>query len=291
MTAFNVDAAAGTWNAAPGNNYVLNPGYEADRVSQTDVAGWTSTGTGYGNASGSHAPGNFHFHHSNNGSYTATTHQLVTGLPVATYKLSVWFKSSGGQPTAQIFARSFGGEELDADVNSAQANWTQAVITNIVVTNGQCDVGLYSVANANQSVDIDDWSLTISAPPPPTGLVATSGNGQVPLNWNAALGATGYNVKRSTTDGGPYSVIGSSATNNSTDNTVVNGTTYFYVVSATNSLGESPDSAQVSVVPSAGPIILAASANPNPVFPGDNVTISATATPQDNPIAEITVDA
>ncbi|HEU6447583.1 MAG TPA: autotransporter-associated beta strand repeat-containing protein [Verrucomicrobiae bacterium] len=291
VTAFSLDAAAGTWSIAPGNNYILNPGYEADRVSQTDVAGWTSTGTGFGNVSGSHNPGNWHFHHSNSGIYTATTHQVVTGLPSATYKLSVWYKSSGGQPTAQIFARNFGGDELDADVSVAQADWTQVVITNIVVTNGQCDVGLYSVANANQSVDIDDWSLTISAPPTPTGLNATSGNGQVPLNWNVALAATGYNVKRSTTDGGPYVTIASTATNNFVDNTVVNGTTYFYVVSATNTLGESPSSAQVSVVPSAGPIIVAASANPNPVYPGQNVTINATATQQANPIAEITVDA
>ena len=168
VTAFDLDVAAGTWSFAPGNNYILNPGYEADRVSQTQVAGWTSTGTGFGNVSGSHSPGNWHFHHSNDGAYTATTHQLVTGLPAASYKLSVWYKSSGGQPTARIFARNFSGEELNADVNVAQANWTQAVITNIVVTNGQCDVGLESVANANQFVDIDDWSLTTSAPPTPT---------------------------------------------------------------------------------------------------------------------------
>lgn len=291
VTAFDLDAVTGNWSIAPGNNFILNPGYEADRVSQADVAGWTSSGTGYGDISGSHNPGNWRFHHYNTGIYTATTHQLVTSLPAATYKLSVWYQSSGGQPTAQIFARNFGGAELDANVNIAQSSWTQAVITNIVVTNGQCDVGLYSVANANQSVDIDDWSLTISAPPTPTGLAAASASGQVPLNWNSALNATGYNVKRSTTDGGPYVTIASVPTNNFTDTTVLNGTTYFYVVSATSALGESQNSAQVSVVPSAGPIIQSASANPNPADPGQNVTISATATPQNFPIAAITVDA
>jgi autotransporter-associated beta strand protein len=291
VTAFNLDAAAGTWSVAPGNNFIVNPGYEADRVSQTSVAGWTSSGTGFGNISGSRSPGNWHFHHSNNGTYTATTHQLVTGLPAATYKLSVWYQSNGGQPIAQIFARDFGGMELDANVNTAQASWTQAVITNLVVTNGQCDVGLYSVANANQSADIDDWSLTVSAPPPPAGLIAASGKGQVPLDWNAAPAATGYKVKRSTVDGGPYTTIASVATNHFTDTTVLNGTNYFYVVSATNALGESPDSAQISVVPSAGPIILGAAANPNPIYPGENVTISATVIPQDQPIAEITLDA
>ena len=71
---------------------------------------------------------------------------------------------------------------------------------------------------------------------------------------------------------------------------MINGTTYYYVVSATNSLGESPNSSQISVVPSAGPIISAASATPNPVFPGQNVAISATVTAQAYPIGSITVD-
>ena len=97
-------------------------------------------------------------------------------------------------------------------------------------------------------------------------------------------------MKRSTTNGGPYTIIATPTVNNYTDTTVLNGTTYYYIVSATNALGESPDSAQVSVVPSAGPIITTASANPNPVFPGQNVSISATVTAQANPIGAITVD-
>ncbi|MCA1607668.1 MAG: hypothetical protein LC775_19875, partial [Acidobacteria bacterium] len=43
------------------------------------------------------------------------------------------------------------------------------------------------------------------APPAaPTGLTATAGNAQVALSWTASSGATSYNVKRSTTSGGPY---------------------------------------------------------------------------------------
>jgi autotransporter-associated beta strand protein len=290
LTQYALDAAAGTSSVLPGNNYILNPGFEADRVSQTNVAGWNSTGSGFGNASGSHNPGNWHFRHSNISAYTATTDQLVSGLTNGTYTLSAWYESSGGQATARIFARNFGGSELDANLNTAQASWTQVTIPKISVTNGQCDVGLYSVASANQSVDMDDWSLTIAGPPPATGLTATSGNAQAILNWASATGATAYKVKRSTTSGGPYAIIATPAANNYTDTNVSNGTTYFYVVSATNSLGESPDSAQASVVPSAGPIIVTASANPNPVFPGQNVTISATVTAQANPIGTLTVD-
>jgi beta-glucanase (GH16 family) len=93
-----------------------------------------------------------------------------------------------------------------------------------------------------------------SIPDAPTGLSATAGGTQVVLNWSASSGATNYNVKCSTTNGGPYTTIGSTATTSYTNTGLANGTTYYYVVSAVNSFGESPDSAQISAtttVPSA----------------------------------------
>jgi trimeric autotransporter adhesin len=93
-----------------------------------------------------------------------------------------------------------------------------------------------------------------SAPPPPTGLVATAGNLQVALTWNASAGATGYNVKRSTSSGGPYSTIAPNVVpTNYTDTTVANGTTYYYVVTALNGPDESGPSNQASALPSAPP--------------------------------------
>ena len=97
---------------------------------------------------------------------------------------------------------------------------------------------------------IDDYFTIIKngggggAPPAPTGLVATPGNSQVALSWNAATGAATYNVKRSTTSGGPYSPIQTGVTTTSfTDTTVSNGTTYYYVVSGVSSGGqEGPNS-------------------------------------------------
>jgi endo-1,4-beta-xylanase len=91
-------------------------------------------------------------------------------------------------------------------------------------------------------------------PPAPTGLTATAGNGQVMLSWNAASGATGYIMKRSTTSGGPYTVIANNLTATSFTNTgLSNGTTYFYVASAVNAGGESANSAQVSATPQGPP--------------------------------------
>ncbi len=49
-------------------------------------------------------------------------------------------------------------------------------------------------------------------PAAPTGLTATAGNGQILLSWTSVSGANSYNVKRSTTSGGPYTIIASPAT-------------------------------------------------------------------------------
>src|SRR6266700_270214 len=87
-------------------------------------------------------------------------------------------------------------------------------------------------------------------PPAPTGLAATAGNQQVVLAWTASSGATLYTVKRSTTSGGPFAQVGLPTTPGFTNTGLTNGTTYFYVVSALNSAGESPNSAQVSATPS-----------------------------------------
>jgi len=93
---------------------------------------------------------------------------------------------------------------------------------------------------------------TTTAPGAPTGLTAVAGNLQVGLTWSASTGATSYNVKRATTSGGSYTQVATTTLTNDTDTGLTNGNTYYYVVSAANSAGESANSAQVSATP-AGP--------------------------------------
>ncbi len=86
-------------------------------------------------------------------------------------------------------------------------------------------------------------------PTAPTGLQATAGNTQISLTWNASTGATSYNVKRSTTSGGPYTTIASPTTTSYSDTGLTNGTPYYYVVTAVNSAGESNPSSQATATP------------------------------------------
>jgi hypothetical protein len=97
----------------------------------------------------------------------------------------------------------------------------------------------------------------------PAGLTGVAGNNQASLTWNALLGATSYNIKRSTTSGGTYSTISTSGTvtgTNYVDSTAVNGTTYYYVVSAVTSISEAIETANSPVEVSVTPVA------PLPVF-------------------------
>ena len=96
-------------------------------------------------------------------------------------------------------------------------------------------------------------TATATAPAPaqptvlaaPGGVTAKAGHGQVSINWNLSTGASNYNVKRSGTSGGPYALIASTAAVSYADEGLANGT-YYYVVAAVGSYGESANSIEVS---------------------------------------------
>ncbi len=125
-------------------------------------------------------------------------------------------------------------------------------------------------------------NVTVTNPPAaPTGLTAAVGNGNVTLNWNAAAFASSYNVKRSTTNGGPYAVIASNLPAPGYVNTSITpNTTYHYRASALNSFGESTNSAQASATPTnALPDVIVTAITwipTGPLYAPTNVVFSAT---------------
>ena len=88
-------------------------------------------------------------------------------------------------------------------------------------------------------------------PATPSGLVSgvNAESGSITLRWNAVAGLVTYTIKRSTFPGGPYSTIATTVSDVIySDATAVNGTTYFYVVSASGAPGESGNSNEVSQI-------------------------------------------
>jgi fibronectin type 3 domain-containing protein len=132
--------------------------------------------------------------------------------------------------------------------------WTQQGTPVTISMASTVYAGLALTAHNNASlcaatfdnVSVPGWPVTLPPAAAPTGLTATAVSClQVNLAWNASTHATSYNVKRSLTEGGPYTVITTGlATTNYSDYGLSSGQTYYYVVSAVNAGGESADSAR-----------------------------------------------
>ncbi len=89
-------------------------------------------------------------------------------------------------------------------------------------------------------------------PAAPTGVSASSSaQTTASVSWSASAGATSYPASRSTTSGGPYTAVGSSAASPFADSGLTCNTTYYYVVSASNGSCSSGNSAQASVTTAA----------------------------------------
>ena len=127
----------------------------------------------------------------------------------------------------------------------------------------------YFRAFASNATGVTWASFTSSfttRPAAPEGLAATPASGLVSLSWNASPGAVSYQLKRASAPGGPYTpflsgILGTSAV----DLTAPTGDTFYYVVSASNSGGESADSAELAVATVPAPATLSAIAGNNAV--------------------------
>lgn len=93
----------------------------------------------------------------------------------------------------------------------------------------------------------------VTTPAAPAGLAAGAGNGQVTLSWPAVNGAASYNIYRSTVSGAETLLAPGLVTTSYVDNSVVNGSTYYYVVAAVDPTGTSPMSNEVFATPQAAP--------------------------------------
>jgi hypothetical protein len=95
--------------------------------------------------------------------------------------------------------------------------------------------------------DAATLTVTLGGPQAPTGLLARpAGFTRIGLTWTASSGATSYIVKRSTISGAETTLATGVTATSYTDATAVKGQLYYYVVSAVNGGGESPNSAEVA---------------------------------------------
>ncbi len=147
LSAWTVDVASGAWAPAPENNWILNPTFEADRVSVTTPVGWTATA---GENSTDGRTGNWSWQLTGNASLA----QTIAGLPNGTYTLSVWTKSGGAGATLAI--KNYGGADKSVAI-PASTSWTNVTLSGIVASAGHAEL---SVTSTGQTVKVDDFTLT-----------------------------------------------------------------------------------------------------------------------------------
>ncbi|WP_273322502.1 fibronectin type III domain-containing protein [Vallitalea guaymasensis] len=141
----------------------------------------------------------------------------------------------------------------DGTYSTIASDITSTTYEDTGLTNGTTYYYMVSAKNeAGESV----YSSKISAiplnepPASPTGLTVKNSDKSVNLTWSNAEGAFNYKIKRATTSGGPYTLVANNITSTTyTDAGLTNGTSYYYVVSAVNTKGESENSTEVTALP------------------------------------------
>ena len=171
------------------------------------------------------------------------TNLTATG---GTAQVALQWGSSAGATSYNVYRGTAPGGEGSTPVVTGVSATTY---TDTLVTNG---ITYYykvtAVNNVGESGFSNEASATPTAPPPipaaPTNLTAAGGYRSITLQWTGSDGATSYRVKRSSTPGGPYTVIATTTATSYVNTGLPKRRTYYYVVSALNASGESPNSNQ-----------------------------------------------
>ncbi len=173
LSQWSIDAVTGTWKVGPGNNYIMNPAFEADRVKVGSVVGWEGNDA---NTAGSHGAGNFCL---NLGSGAKATQKIpdnptVADIPGGTYEMKAWARGS-----CQISISGFGGTDMSK--SSTAASWTEISIPNIKISTGKAIVTASN--SGGGTCTMDEFSLVNSST---VGVIGNSGRMNPGFTFNPA---------------------------------------------------------------------------------------------------------
>jgi fibronectin type 3 domain-containing protein len=191
---------------------------------------------------------------------------LLRSTGSGTYSVSFYAQGQSGSSTAldvyvddsHIGSVNVGGSP--GTTSSLSFNAGVGFHTLSLVETGSAGV-VFPASTGAIDISLSSGSGTAVVPSAPENLSIVAGDGQAALTWAATATATSYTVSRSTTSGGPFTPVTTVSSNRYTDTGLTDGTTYYYVVQAVNSVGTGANSPQV------------------PVFPGPTTIPSAPAAP------------
>jgi len=190
---------------------------------------------------------------------TAATAAL--GTVAGTASIS-WSAPAGGAPTGYNVKRS-ATPTSGYTILGAPPTATRSPYTDTGLTGGSTYYYVVSSINTVATCESDNsapasvTAVNPCTPPAAPVVTASPANVEVDLRWPASAGATSYSVGRSVTPGTGYTSTTTITTCTTAcsyaDINVSNGTTYYYVVTASNGKCSSANSVEVSASPSCTP--------------------------------------
>jgi aryl-phospho-beta-D-glucosidase BglC (GH1 family) len=172
----------------------------------------------------------------------------VSSTP-GTYNLNIRYGSGGGGQLQVLVNGANVSGTVTLPNTGAYTTYSTYTVSNVMVSASGAATVVVDCDTAGYDLLWIEFQPVGAPPLPPGGLQATAGNAAVSLGWVSCSGASGYSIKRGVASGGPYAVVGSSASTGYQDTGLSNGTTYCYVVAATNASGTGAISTECSAVP------------------------------------------
>jgi len=142
-------------------------------------------------------------------------------------------------------------DKISPPIDGVSTSYVQAALAD-GTTYYYIVTALNAVGQGAPSAEVSGTPVFPAAvPAAATGVQATAGDTEVTLTWDPLAGATGYNLYWATAPG-VTTATGTKvpgATSPYVQTALANGTTYYYIVTAANALGEGVASTEVSATP------------------------------------------
>lgn len=179
------------------------------------------------------------------GNGATLTFNNIVAPAAGTYNVTFSYFDGDSNRVADISVN--GGPAIPVTFGSNGSWLTPATLTTALsLESGTNDINI-----SNPSADAPNFdSLVIQSvapvlPATPDGLIATSGNSQMALSWLTVAGATGYRVEYGSASH-VYTATNITTAPVCTSTGLSNGATYYFVVVATNSAGQSANSSEIA---------------------------------------------
>ncbi|MGJ8642405.1 MAG: carbohydrate-binding protein [Luteolibacter sp.] len=195
----------------------------------------------------------------NNGNWTSYEGINLSGVNNIRFRVA----APSGRPDGEIEIRtgSETGSVIGRTAIPATGDWQEwlTIETPLAETSGTEDLYfVYTEAGSNQNGSGAMFNLnwfevvqSSQSPQAPSNITEAPVSGtSITLNWDAVTGAVGYRVKRSTSQGGPYTLVANTIGNTFTDTGLTAGIGYYYVIVTRYGTYDSGESDEIEAVPS-----------------------------------------